>query len=74
MNPLTAPEIALLPDLISARLVTTLTISAWRAARYPENAPYILRNAPISRAGLDALTDPAALARTLLIACERPAR
>jgi hypothetical protein len=72
MNPLTAPEIALLPDLITARLVTTLTISAWRAARYPGNAPYILRNAPTSRAGLDALTDRATLAKTLLNACERP--
>jgi hydroxylysine kinase len=71
-NPLTAQEIALLPDLITARLVTTLTISAWRAARYPENAPYILRNAPTSRAGLDALTGPAALANALLQACESP--
>lgn len=71
-NPLTAEEIRLLPDLITARLVTTLTISAWRAARYPLNAPYILRNASIARAGLDALTDPAALTRALLQACERP--
>ncbi len=69
-NPLTAQELQLLPDLIRARLVTTLTISAWRAARYPENAPYILRNAPTSRAGLDALTDPTALAAQLLTACE----
>lgn len=73
VNPLTAREIHLLPDLITARLVTTLTISAWRAARYPENAPYILRNAPTSRAGLEALTDPAALATILLQACESPA-
>jgi Ser/Thr protein kinase RdoA (MazF antagonist) len=71
-NPLTAQEIALLPDLITARLATTLTISAWRAARYPDNAAYILRNAPTSRAGLDALTDPRELATTLLQACERP--
>ncbi|MDX5350767.1 MAG: phosphotransferase [Paracoccaceae bacterium] len=71
-NPLTAPEIRLLPDLVTARLATTLTITAWRAARYPENAPYILRNAPTSRAGLDALTDPAALTDALLTACERP--
>jgi hydroxylysine kinase len=72
-NPLTAPEIALLPDLITARLATTLTISAWRAARYPQNAAYILRNAPTSRAGLDALAtiDPARLAKDLLTACER---
>jgi Ser/Thr protein kinase RdoA (MazF antagonist) len=71
-NPLTEQEIALLPDLITARLATTLTITAWRAARYPQNAAYILRNAPTSRAGLDALTDPAALTDALLQACERP--
>lgn len=70
-NPLTVQEILHLPDLITARLVTTLTISAWRAARYPANAPYILRNAPTSRAGLDALTDPGALADAFLHACER---
>jgi Ser/Thr protein kinase RdoA (MazF antagonist) len=66
--PLTADEIALLPDLITARLVTTLVITAWRAARYPENAPYILRNAPVSRAGLAALAGlaPARLAEALL--------
>ena len=69
-NPLSPDEIALLPDLITARLVTTLTISAWRAARYPGNASYILRNAPTSRAGLGALTDPQSLAATLLRACE----
>ncbi|MCU0902995.1 MAG: phosphotransferase [Tabrizicola sp.] len=71
-NPLTPQELELLPALITARLVTTLTISAWRAARYPDNAPYILRNAPTSRAGLDALTDPAALANILLAACGTP--
>ncbi|MFN4191996.1 MAG: phosphotransferase [Tabrizicola sp.] len=71
-NPLTGQELRLLPDLITARLVTTLTITAWRAARYPENAAYILRNAPTSRAGLDALTDPDSLAATLLTACESP--
>jgi len=69
-NPLTESELRLLPDLITARLVTTLVISAWRAARYSENAPYILRNAPTSRAGLAALTDPAALTETLLQTCE----
>ena len=71
-NPLTPEEIVILPDLIMARLATTLTISAWRAARYPGNAPYILRNAPTSRAGLDALTDPGALASQLLTACGTP--
>lgn len=72
-TPLTEPEIRLLPDLVTARLITTLTISAWRAARYPDNAAYILRNAPTSRAGLDALTEPASLATRLLTACESPA-
>jgi len=71
-NPLTEKELQLLPDLITARLITTLTISAWRAARYPQNAAYILRNAPTSRAGLDALTDPEALATQLLAACGTP--
>lgn len=70
-NPLTNNELRLLPDLITVRLATTLTISAWRAARYPENAAYILRNAPVSRAGLDALPNPDALADTLFSACER---
>ncbi|MFN3578405.1 MAG: phosphotransferase, partial [Tabrizicola sp.] len=73
-NPLTEQEIRLLPDLIIARLITTLTITAWRSARYPENAAYILRNAPTSRAGLDALTDPATLATQILSACESPAQ
>jgi hydroxylysine kinase len=72
--PLTADEIALLPDLLTARLITTLTISAWRAARYPGNAAYILRNAPTSRRGLAALAAlaPAHLADQLHHACERP--
>lgn len=52
--PLTPQESVLMFDLITARMVTTLTISAWRAAIYPDNAPYILRNAPSARAGLAA--------------------
>ena len=75
VNPLREDEIVLLPDLITARLFATLTISAWRAARYPENAAYILRNAPISRKGLAALgaTDRARLTEALRNACESPA-
>jgi Ser/Thr protein kinase RdoA (MazF antagonist) len=67
--PLTEAETRLLPALITARMLTTLTISAWRAARYPENAAYILRNAPSARAGLTA----AASLTTAQIqtACER---
>lgn len=71
--PLLLAEIELLPDLITARMLTTLTIAGWRAARYPENAAYILRNAPSAQSGLQALqqADPARLADALLTACER---
>jgi len=70
--PLTAEEIALLPDLIAARMLTTLTISAWRAARYPDNAAYILRNAPSARAGLAAAQ--ALNPDQILAACESEAQ
>ncbi|MGL4238715.1 phosphotransferase, partial [Tabrizicola sp.] len=72
--PLLPDEIALLPDLITARMLTTLTIATWRATRYPENATYILRNTPSAQAGLQAFRDtaPETLASDLLAACERP--
>ena len=52
----------------AAKALAVLVITAWRAARYPENAPYILRNVPVSRAGLAALAglDPARLAVAFL--------
>ena len=50
--PLKETEARLLPDLIAARWVTTLAIAHTRAAAQPENAAYILRNAPVARAGL----------------------
>ena len=53
--PLEDAEIALLPDLMRLRHATTLSIGAWRARRYPENAAYILRNGQASLRGLDAL-------------------
>ena len=52
--PLEIQEIDLLYDLIGARLATTAAITSWRAARYPENRDYILRNAPRAWAGLTA--------------------
>ena len=55
--PLTALELSLVPDLTTARMLTTLCITSWRAAKYPENAAYILRNFPSARAGLVALAD-----------------
>ncbi|WP_309663891.1 phosphotransferase [Tabrizicola sp.] len=58
---LTDTEIALLFDLITARLFTTVTITSWRAARYPDNAAYIMRNHASAVAGLAAFRalDPA---------------
>ncbi|WP_227270681.1 phosphotransferase [Roseobacter weihaiensis] len=53
--PLQAEEVALLPDLMRLRHATSLTIGAWRARRYPENAEYILRNGAASLRGLNAL-------------------
>ena len=57
--PLLPQERSLLPDLAAIRMVTTLAITSHRAKRQPDNAAYILRNFPISRAGLLALPPPA---------------
>lgn len=71
VNPLVAAELAVYPDLVAARMVTTISIASWRASRYPENAPYILRNFPSARAGLERLAalDRGAVARALHDAC-----
>lgn len=42
--PLEPVELDILFDLITTRMVLTVAISGWRAARYPENSAYILRN------------------------------
>lgn len=55
INPLTATERDMLFDLTATRMVTTVAITGWRAAEYPENRDYILRNFPSARAGLMAL-------------------
>ena len=57
VTPLGEPEIDLLPGLIMARVVTWVTIPAWRSARIPGNDTYVLRNAERSRALLFALRD-----------------
>lgn len=54
MRPLSMAEIDVLFTLITARLVMVVAISGWRAMRYPENAPYLLRNNLISWARLQA--------------------
>lgn len=53
--PLEQEELELLPELIRLRHTATLTIGAWRAQRYPENAAYIRRNGAASLRGLNAL-------------------
>ncbi|MGV8989266.1 MAG: phosphotransferase [Cypionkella sp.] len=53
--PLTALEQGLFPALTATRMLTTLAIASARAARYPDNAPYILRNVGSASAGLRAL-------------------
>ena len=55
--PLTGLEARLLPDLTATRMLTTLAIASARAARYPDNAAYILRNVPSAAAGLTALAN-----------------
>lgn len=71
VDPLTPAERAVLFDLVAARMVTTVAITAFRAARYPENAPYILRNQPSARAGLAAFArlDRAEIDAALATAC-----
>ena len=50
--PLTDDELALLPHLMRARMLTTILITEWRARAFPENRAYILRNNPSAWAGL----------------------
>ncbi|KAA9001953.1 phosphotransferase [Affinibrenneria salicis] len=44
--PLREEEVALLPDLLAARMALTITLTQWRATLYPHNRDYILRNLP----------------------------
>ncbi len=50
--PLQAAEVELLCPLIATRLAMTVVITAWRAARHPENRDYIVRNQPAALRGL----------------------
>lgn len=52
INPLRGEEIDLLFPLMAGRLAATLAITAFNAAREPDNAAYILKNAGIAMAGL----------------------
>jgi len=55
VTPLTAAELALLPDLILGRVVARIVISEWRAERFPDNRGYVLRNTPRAWQQLDRL-------------------
>ena len=74
--PLEPLEIALLGDVIRARLVQRIVIPAWRASRAPENRAYLLRNADRCRTQLAALASlPAGeLAGRIATACQTGAR
>ena len=54
VTPLESVEVELLHDLVAARFLTTVAITGWRAARYPANRDYILRNNPAAWFGLSA--------------------
>lgn len=53
--PLLENEVDLLFDLIKTRNAMTITITEWRAKRYPENSAYILRNNPRASLALQRL-------------------
>lgn len=55
VTPLEDDEAAILADLVTARLATDVTVSAWRLAIYPDNAAYAAVSEPGSRAFLDAI-------------------
>lgn len=50
---LTDEELALIPHLVMGRVIGRALITTWRARKFPENAPYILRNTHQGWAQLD---------------------
>jgi hydroxylysine kinase len=71
VDPLTSGELALLYDLIVTRLAARVIIPLWRAARFPDNAAYVLRNTERSRALFQRMLglDPDAVTARVLAAC-----
>jgi Ser/Thr protein kinase RdoA (MazF antagonist) len=69
--PLEAKELAALPQLIALRHTIAILITNWRAARYPDNRDYILRNQHHAAAGLQKLASlpEAAVQDALFGAC-----
>ncbi|MDF1586811.1 phosphotransferase [Marinimicrococcus flavescens] len=56
-RPLGEAEIALIPELIQARLATRVLLYQWRAMLFPENRAYILRNSEGAWRLVDRLRD-----------------
>jgi 4-aminobutyrate aminotransferase-like enzyme/Ser/Thr protein kinase RdoA (MazF antagonist) len=48
-------EAGLLADLVTARLATEITVTAWRRGLYPDNAAYSASGEPAARAFLDSI-------------------
>lgn len=55
VTPLSDAEVELLPQLITARMVTRVVVSQWRARRSPANTRYLLRNTARARVQLNRL-------------------
>lgn len=72
VSPLTDAETLALLDLVRARLSMVVAISGWRAARQPENAPYLMRNNSVSWARLQACADltPEQVQEAIHAACQ----
>lgn len=70
-TPLNDNEIELLYHLLVARVLTAITIATWRAARFPDNNDYILRNIASAWHRLEVLeaADPTAVTDELLRRC-----
>src|SRR6516225_1075010 len=73
VTPLEDEEAGLLADLVAARLVTEVTVTAWRQRLYPDNVAYAASGEPGARAFLDAIGAMGidAVARRFREACRR---
>jgi len=67
--PLMEVEQEVIADLMATRHLITVLISEWRAARYPENRPYIMRHNPAAWEALSQMAElSSAEARDRLLA------
>ncbi len=73
VTPLEDEEAGLLADLVTARLATEITVTAWRQRLYPGNAAYVSSGEPGARAFLDDIEAMGidAVARRFREACRR---